>query len=63
MIRNKMSIERQFDERLYQFMIPHEGNWNEAMAFAQDIMEYAKKQIEIAIHKKEEEIVVEPKAE
>lgn len=62
MIRNKISIERQFDERLYQFMIPQEGNWNEVLAFSQDIFEYAKKQIELDI-KKKEEIIIEPKAE
>ena len=64
MIRNKMSIERQFDERLYQFLAPHEGgNWNEILAFAQDIVEFSKKQLEISLKKKEEEIIVEPKAE
>ena len=61
MIKNKVSIERQFDERIYQFLISQEGNWNEVISFAQDIIEYGKKQIEIASKKEEvmEEIKIE----
>lgn len=43
MIRNKVSIERQFDLKLYQFLIPHEGTWEEALAFAKDIQIHCEK--------------------
>jgi hypothetical protein len=54
MIRQKTSIERQFDLKLYQFMIPSDGNWNEVAAFAQDILKYANDQIEAAKKLEEE---------
>lgn len=62
MIRNKVSIERQLDERLYQFMIPSEGNWNEVLSFAQEIGKYATDQIEAA-KKLIEEVKEETKSE
>ena len=63
MIRQKTSIERQFDLRLYQFLIPNDGNWNEAVAFAQDIMKYGNEQIEAAKKLEEEKKSEETKVE
>lgn len=63
MIRNKVSIERQLDERLYQFLIPAEGNWNEVLAFANEIASHATKQIESAPKVAPEAIKEESKAE
>ena len=46
MQRNKVSLERQFDERLYQFLCPNEGNWNEVERFALDIAGVARMNID-----------------
>lgn len=54
MIKNKLSFEKQFDERLYQAMIPHEGNWDEAVLFAQELLKYCLKQKEDVLKMLEE---------
>lgn len=62
MMRQKVTLERQLDDKLYQFLIPNEGNWNEVLLFAREIGEHASKQIEAAVQAKEE-VKEEPKAE
>lgn len=53
MIRNKVSIEHQIDERTYQFLIPSDGTWNEALMIVNEISKYCSLQIESS--KKESE--------
>lgn len=61
MIKNKVSIERQINERLYQFIVPSDANLQECMMIVEDVKKYllerleeAKKQAEEAEKKKTE---------
>lgn len=70
MQRNKVSLERQINDRLYQFMIPFEApSWKEVLMIHDDIrsqvmalvQEEEKKAAEAAEKAKSEEVpVVEP---
>lgn len=62
MIRNKLFFERQVDEKLFQALIPHEANWQEAVAFAQDFLNYCVEQNE-KVKKAEEEKALQSKDE
>jgi hypothetical protein len=54
MIEQLLEISRQIDDRHYQFLIPTKGNWNEALAFAQEICKHCSDQLNI-FQKAEEE--------
>ena len=40
MIKNKVSIERQINERLYQFIVPSDASLSECLAIVNDVREY-----------------------
>lgn len=40
MVTNKLHFEKQFDNRLYQAMIPHDGNWDEAILFVKEFVAF-----------------------
>jgi len=40
MIKNKVSFERQLDDRLYQFMVPGGAPSDECLAFLEDIKKH-----------------------
>lgn len=40
MIKNKVSIERQLNERLYQFLVPSDAPLAECLAIVDDIRKY-----------------------
>lgn len=63
MIRNRLCFEKQFDEKLYQAMIPHEGNWAEAVVFAKEFLNYCSAQEEAALKAQEEKKEDELKTE
>lgn len=46
MISNRLCFEKQFDDRLYQAMVPHSGSWEEAVFFAREFFAYATKELE-----------------
>ena len=48
MVRNKVSIERQINERLYQFVVPSEAPLNECLAVVDDIRKYVIERCEAA---------------
>lgn len=54
MIRNKLSIEHQIDERMYQLLIPHEGNWTEALYIGKEMIKYIELQLDAANKKQDE---------
>ena len=62
MIRQKLSIERQIDDKQYQFLIPQNGNWQEVLAFCKEVEAYALNQIELS-KKQQEEVKEESKTE
>jgi hypothetical protein len=40
MIKNKVSIERQINERLYQFIVPNDSPLNECLMIVDDVRRY-----------------------
>lgn len=64
MQKNKVSLEWNLDERLYQFVCPSEGNWQEVELFALDIAKLARNNIDIAKKvEQEKKDAEEPKSE
>lgn len=46
MIRNKVSVERQINDRLYQFIIPSESPLSECLLIVDDVRKYIIERIE-----------------
>jgi len=63
MLRHKFSLDRQVDERHYQFLVSDGGNYQEILAFAQEVAAYAAQQIEASKIKASEQTKEELKAE
>ncbi len=55
MIRNKVSIDRQINERLYQFLVPFEAPLNEVLIILDDIIVYVVDRIKDAEEKAKQE--------
>ena len=63
MISNKLSFTKQFDDRHYISLIPHLGNWQEALVFATEFLSYVTGQHDEAKKKLEESQAAAKQAE
>lgn len=63
MIRNKVSIERQIDDRLYQFVIPSDAVLSETLSVIDDVRKQIVNIIEIEEKKAQEKQALEPQKE
>lgn len=54
MVKNKVSIERQINERQYQFVCPYESTLEECLMVIEDIKKYVVERLEDAKKQKEE---------
>jgi predicted translin family RNA/ssDNA-binding protein len=61
MFENLLKISRQIDDRHYQFLMPFKGNWNEALAFSQEIVRHCMDQLAAAQKAEEEKAKQESK--
>jgi len=55
MQKTKVSIERQINERLYQFIVPYESDYNEVISILDDIRKSLVEQHQLALKKLEEQ--------
>lgn len=55
MIKNKVSIERQINERQYQFIVPFEASLSEVLLIVDDIRKYVMDRISEAEKQSEQE--------
>lgn len=63
MLKHKISIERQINDRLYQFMVPYEAPMSEALAILDDVrLQLSKLMEEIQKSQSEQKIEQEQKA-
>lgn len=63
MIRNKVSIERQIDDKLYQFVIPFDAVLSETLSVIDDVRKQIVNIIEIEEKKAQEKQALEPQKE